>query len=64
LCFIQKIRRRSIDDVAFTKFDRNPNFVLDNILPDVIARLKNQENRSFCRIDFVRDEIVDSLMKQ
>jgi hypothetical protein len=28
LCFIQKIRRRSLDDVAFAGFDRNPNFVL------------------------------------
>jgi len=28
LCFIQKIRRRSLDDVAFARFDRNPNFVL------------------------------------
>jgi hypothetical protein len=28
LCFIQKIRRRSLDDVAFAEFDRNPNFVL------------------------------------
>jgi len=28
LCFIQKIRRRSLDDVAFAGFNRNPNFVL------------------------------------
>jgi len=28
LCFIQKIRRRSLDDVAFAEFDCNPNFVL------------------------------------
>jgi hypothetical protein len=34
LCFI--------DDVAFAEFDRNPNFVPDYILPDVVARLKNQ----------------------
>jgi hypothetical protein len=64
LCFIQKIRRRSLDDVAFAEFDRNPNFVPDDILPDVVARLKNQENYSPCRMDFVRDGIVDSLMEQ
>jgi hypothetical protein len=64
LCFIQKIRRRSLDDIAFTEFDRNLNFVLDDILHDVVARLRNQENCSPCRMDFVRDEIVDSLMKQ
>jgi hypothetical protein len=28
LYFIQKIRRKSLDDVAFAEFDRNPNFVL------------------------------------
>jgi hypothetical protein len=64
LCFIQKIRRRSLDDIAFTEFDRNLNFVLDDILHDVVARLRNQENCSPCRMDFVRDEIVDSLMEQ
>jgi hypothetical protein len=64
LCFIQKITRRSLDDVTFTEFDRNPNFVLDDILSDVVARLRNQENCSPCRMDFVRDEIVDRLMEQ
>jgi len=41
LYFIRKTRRRSLDDVAFAEFDRNPNFVLDDILPDVVARLRN-----------------------
>jgi len=27
-----------IDDVTFAEFDRNPNFVPDYILPDVVAR--------------------------
>jgi hypothetical protein len=27
LCFIPKIRRRSLDDVVFAEFDRNSNFV-------------------------------------
>jgi hypothetical protein len=64
LCFIQKIRKRSLDDVAFAEFDRNPNFVPDDILPDVVARLRNQENCSPCRMDFVHDEIGDSLVEQ
>jgi hypothetical protein len=63
LCFILKIRRRSLDDVAFAEFNRNPNFISDDILPDVVARLRNQENCSSCQMDFVRDEIVDSLME-
>jgi hypothetical protein len=64
LCFIQKIRRGSLDDVAFVEFDRNSNSVLDDILPDVVALLKNQKNCSSCQMDFIRDEIVDSLMEQ
>ena len=64
MCFIQKIRRRSLDDIAFAEFDRNPNFVLDDILPDVVVRLRNQENCSLCQMNFIRDEIVDSLMEQ
>jgi len=64
LCFIWKIRRRSLDDVTFAEFDRNLNFVPDDILLDVVVRLRNQENCNPCRMDFVHDEIVDSLMEQ
>jgi hypothetical protein len=64
LCFIQKIRRRSLDDIAFAEFNRNLNFVLDDILPDVVARLRNHEKYSPCWIDFVRYEIAHSLMEQ
>jgi hypothetical protein len=53
-----------MDDVAFAEFDRNPNFVPDYILLDVIGRLKNQKNYSPCRMYFIRDGIVDSLMEQ
>jgi hypothetical protein len=56
LCFI--------DDVAFAEFDRNSNFVPDYILPDVVARLRNQENYSPCRMYFIRDGIIDSLIEQ
>jgi len=28
LCFIQKIKKKSFDDVEFAEFDRNPNFIL------------------------------------
>jgi len=64
LYFIQKIRRRSFDDVALAEFDRNLNFVLDDILHDIVARLKNHEKYSPCWIDFVYDEIAHSLMEQ
>jgi hypothetical protein len=50
--------------VIFAEFDRNFNFDSDDILPDFVARLKNHENCSPCPMNFVHDEIVDSLMKQ
>ena len=62
--YSKKLRKRSVDDVAFIEFDRNFNFVPDDILPDVVARLRNQENCSPCRMDFLHNEIVDSLMEQ
>jgi hypothetical protein len=64
LCFIKKIRSRSLNDVAFAEFDPNLNFVLDDILSDVVARLRNHEKYSPCWINFVRYEIAHSLMEQ
>jgi hypothetical protein len=58
------IRRRLHDDVAFAEFDRNPNFVPDDILPDIVAHLGSHENCRPCRMDSVRDEIANSLMEQ
>jgi hypothetical protein len=52
------------DDVAFAEFDRNSNFVLDDILPDVIARSGNHGNCNPCWIDFIRDEITYNFMQQ
>jgi hypothetical protein len=37
------IRRRSHDDVIFAEFDRNPNFISDDILPDVVTRSRSHE---------------------
>jgi len=50
--------------MTFAEFDRNPNFIPNDILPNVIARLRNQENCNSCQMDFVRNEIIDSLMEQ
>jgi hypothetical protein len=33
---------RSLEDVIFVEFDHNYNFISDDILPDVVARLRNQ----------------------
>jgi hypothetical protein len=40
------IRRRFYDDVAFTEFDRNPNLIPDDILPDIVARSKSHRKHS------------------
>ena len=56
------VRRISHDDVEFAKFDRNPDFVPDDILPDVVTCLGSHVNCSPCRMDFIRDGIADSLM--
>jgi len=56
------IRRRSHDDIIFAKFDRNPNFIPDDILPDIVARSGSHENCSLYRMNFICDGIADSLM--
>ena len=50
--------------MAFAEFDRNSNFVFDDILPDFVARLKNHGNCSPYRMNFIRDEIIDKLIEQ
>ena len=55
---LHKLDRRSLDDVAFAKFDSDPNFILDYVLSDVVTRLRNQENYSPCQMYFIHDGIV------
>jgi len=50
--------------VTFAEFDCNSNFVSDDILYDFVARSKNHEKYSLYLMNFVRDGIIDSLMKQ
>jgi hypothetical protein len=45
------------------EFDRNSNFVSDDILPDFVARSKNHGNYSLYQINFIRDEIADKLIE-
>ena len=57
------IRRRLHNDIAFAEFDRSFNFVPDDILYDVVSCSGSHENRSPCRIDFVRDGIANRLIE-
>jgi hypothetical protein len=58
------IRRRSQDDEVFFEYDRNFNFISDDFLSNIIPRLAIQGSQWPLRIDFVRDEIANSLMGQ
>jgi hypothetical protein len=56
------IRRKSIQDVAFNEFDRHPDFVLADTLTDVVTQTRGHQRAS--RMDYVRDGIATSLMRQ
>ncbi|KAJ6855126.1 protein ALP1-like [Populus alba x Populus x berolinensis] len=58
------IRRRSQDDAVFSEYDRNPNLIPDDFLPDIIQASAIQGSQRPSRMDFVRDEIANSLMEQ
>ena len=58
------IRRRSQDDQVFSEYDRNFNFISDDFLSNIIPRSAIQGSQWPLRIDFVRDEIANSLMGQ
>lgn len=53
----------SDDDIIFAEYDRNPNFVPEDILPDV-PRSNSQGSQRRSRMDLVRDGIASSLMRE
>jgi len=58
------IRRRSQDDAVFYEYDRNPNLIPDDFLPDIVPRSAVQGSQRPSRMDFIRDGITNSLMEQ
>jgi len=58
------IRRKSIQDVAFNEFDSHPDFVLDDILTDVVPLSQTRRHQRASRMDYVRDGIAASLIRQ
>ena len=56
------IRRRSQDDVVFVEYDSNPDYIPDELLPDVVACETSQSSRRNSRMDIVREGIANSLM--
>jgi hypothetical protein len=45
------------------EFDRNSNFVSEDILSNFVARSKNYGNCNSCQMNFRREEIIDKLME-
>ena len=58
------IRRRSQHDVGFVQYDCNPNYVPDDVFPDIVARDISQGLQMPSRMDNVRDSIANSLMNK
>jgi hypothetical protein len=58
------IRRKSYEDIAFREFDHHPDFVPEDFLINVFPWSQTHENHRPSCMDFVRDEIVASLMGQ
>jgi len=57
------IRRKSLENFAFTEYDRNPNFISDDILADVFPCSQSQGNQRSSQMNYVRDGITNSLMR-
>ena len=58
------IRRRSQDDAVFSKYDRSPNLIPDDFLPNIVQTSTVQGSHRPSRMDSVRNGIVNSLMEQ
>jgi hypothetical protein len=57
------IRMKSQENVAFTEYGRNPNFIPDDFLPNVVPRSQNQGIQKPSQMDYVRDGIKNSLIR-
>jgi hypothetical protein len=58
------IKRRLQDDAVFSEYNRNSNLISNDFLPDIVPRSTVQGSLRPSLMDFVRDEIVNSLMEQ
>jgi len=62
IVFHNYIRRNSIQDVAFNKSERHPDFVPQDFLRDVVPWSQTYEGNSTSHMDYVQDRIASSLM--
>ncbi|XP_073266376.1 uncharacterized protein [Populus alba] len=58
------IRRKSRQDVAFNNFDNHPDFVPQDIFPDVVPQSQTSSHQRASGMDDIRDGIANCLMGQ
>ena len=58
------IKRISQDDMTFAEQDRNPNFIPEDILPDVVPRSNSQGSQTRSCMNLVHDGFASSLMRE
>ena len=56
--------RISQDDVVFIKYDLNSNFILDKVLPNIVARVDSQGLQGPSPMNFIHDGIINGLIGQ
>jgi len=57
------IKRKSVEDFALTEYDRNPNFISDDILTDIFPCSQSQGNQLSSQMNYIRDGITNSFMR-
>jgi len=58
------IRRKSGQDVAFNEFDSHPDFVPPDTFPNVVTQLQPWGHQRASCMDYIRDDIANSLTGQ
>jgi hypothetical protein len=56
--------RDCIKVIAFNKFDSHPDFVSLDTFPDVIPQSQTTGHQRASRMDYICDDIANSLMRQ
>ena len=62
MTFNNYIRRRSQHDDVFVEYDRKPDYIPYELLPDIVACETSQSSHRNSRMDIVRESIANSLM--
>lgn len=58
------IKRKSQKDIVFNEYDRHSNFVLQDILLNVVPNYQTQSSHRPSRMDYICDDIATNLMDE